>query len=111
HLEQVIALSSHTDEDYLKTCIQEGMLGAFMDGKLVGIIGTHKERAMGLLEVLPEYHSHHIGYYLEAAMINACLLQDRVPFARISIDNTASLQMQERLGMVINEHIVQVLLP
>ena len=44
------------DEEYIKSRIEYGMLGAFdEEGNCAGFIGFHGEGSMGLLTVLPEY--------------------------------------------------------
>jgi tRNA (guanine37-N1)-methyltransferase len=45
----------HTVDDvgYLSERIGAGMFGVFVEGRIVGFAGTHDERSMGLLEILP----------------------------------------------------------
>ncbi|MEZ4627709.1 MAG: hypothetical protein R2912_06365 [Eubacteriales bacterium] len=45
------------DPDYVRERIEDGMFGIFMHGNLAGFAGTHDERSMGLMEILPEYRS------------------------------------------------------
>ena len=50
------------DEEYIKSRIEYGMLGAFdEEGNCAGFIGFHGEGSMGLLTVLPEYRRRGIG--------------------------------------------------
>lgn len=54
------------DVDYIKNRIKTNtMLGAFIDKKLVGFIGTHEEGSIGILEVLPQYRKRGIGEMLQ----------------------------------------------
>ncbi|MEM5769829.1 MAG: GNAT family N-acetyltransferase, partial [Bacillota bacterium] len=104
HLEFVLTQYSHpTDRAYVASRIAEGMLGAYVDGRLAGFIGTHAEGTMGMLEVLPEYRRMGLAYTLEAALIGRQLARGYVPHAQIVCDNTPSLRLQEKLGMTFSE--------
>jgi len=90
------------DESYLRERIEEGMFGAFVGGELVGFIGTHDERSIGLLEILPEYRRLGLAFALEAHLINRLLEQGRTPFCQVSTDNEPSLALQRKLGMELS---------
>ena len=94
------------DETYLRERIDEGMFGVFVGGELVGFIGTHDERSIGLLEILPEYRRLGLAFALEAHLINRLLEQGRIPFSQVSVDNEPSLALQRKLGMEFSDATV-----
>ncbi len=91
------------DVDYLAERIEEGMFGAFFEGALAGFIGTHGERAMGLLEILPAYRRHGLASALEGYLINHLLASGRLPFCQVSVSNEPSLALQRRLGLTLSK--------
>jgi tRNA (guanine37-N1)-methyltransferase len=94
------------DETYLRERIDEGMYGVFVGGELAGFIGTHDERSIGLLEILPGYRRLGLAFALEAHLINRLLEQGRIPFCQVGIDNEPSLALQRKLGMEISNATV-----
>lgn len=95
------------DIDYIIDRIKSNtMLGAFVDEKLVGFIGTHEEGAIGILEVLPHYRNRGIGEKLQRCATNLALEQDRIPYGQVKINNIKSIRLQKRLGFEISEDIV-----
>jgi len=94
------------DEMYLRERIDEGMYGVFLGGELAGFIGTHDERSIGLLEILPEYRRLGLAFALEAHLINHLLEQGRIPFTQVSVDNEPSLALQRKLGMELSDAAV-----
>ena len=94
------------DETYLRERIDEGMYGVFVGGELAGFIGTHDERSIGLLEILPEYRRLGLAFALEAHLIKCLLEQGRIPFTQVSVANQPSLALQRKLGMEISEATV-----
>lgn len=94
------------DASYLRERIKEGMFGAFVGGALAGFIGTHSERSIGLLEILPEYRRLGLAYALEANLINHLLTLGRTPFCQVSILNEASLALQRKLGLELSDAVL-----
>lgn len=94
------------DENYLRERIEEGMFGAFVGGALAGFVGTHEERSVGLLEVLPEYRRLGLATALEARLINHLLEHGRTPFCQIAIDNAPSLALQQKLGLTLSDSTI-----
>lgn len=90
------------DPDYLRERIEDCMFGIFMHGSLAGFAGTHDERSMGLMEILPEYRRLGLAFALEAHLINHLLSIGRVPFGQISIHNEPSLHLQKKAGLTIS---------
>lgn len=94
------------DLGYIRERLSEGMFGAFVGGACAGFIGTHDERSIGMLYVLPEYRKLGLAFALEATMTNHLLLQGRQPFCQVAIGNGASLALQRKLGYELSEDII-----
>ncbi len=91
------------DADYMRSRIDEGMLGLFENGALAGFIGVHGGGEMGLLEVLPAYRRKGYAQLLEKQMINHRLSRGRVPHGEVETWNEASMALQKKLGMTFSE--------
>lgn len=87
-------------EYILKT---QGLYGAYSNGKLVGFIGRHEERSLGLLEILPEFRRRGFASELEIYMINKLLDNGEVPYGHIIYDNEKSVIMHKKFGYVFSE--------
>lgn len=99
------------DVDYIKNRIKTNtMLGAFIDKKLVGFIGTHEEGSIGILEVLPQYRKRGIGEMLQKCATNLALSQDRIPYGQVKINNENSIKLQQKLGFEISKDTVSWLI-
>ncbi len=94
------------DIDYIRERIEAGMYGAFVEGQIAGFVGTHEERPMGLLEVLPEYRRLGLAYALEAHLINQLLAQGRTPFCQVAVVNGPSIALQRKLGMELSTAVI-----
>lgn len=70
------------------------------EGRLVGYMGIHSDSSMGILQVFPEYRRKGYAEELEQFMIAEALSRGLTPFGQIAPDNTASLQLQKKLGLV-----------
>lgn len=108
HLDEVASAYELHDRDYLKWLIERKiMMGAFVDGKLAGFIGKHKEGAQGLLFVLPEYRRLGLAAALERRYINYDLSLGNIAYGHIIVGNTASRALQQSLGLSFAEKDVQ----
>ena len=94
------------DVSYIRERIEEDMFGVFIGGEIVGFVGTHDERSMGLLEILPEYRRLGLGYALEAHLINHLLSRGRVPFCQVAVYNEASILLQEKMGLELSTSVI-----
>ena len=94
------------DVSYIRERIEEDMFGVFIGGEIVGFVGTHDERSMGLLEMLPEYRRLGLGYALEAHLINHLLSLGRVPFCQVAVYNDASILLQEKMGLELSTSVI-----
>ena len=108
--DEVLRLYDHGMNDYQYMCIRRGtFIAAFIDGDLAGFIGMHGWGAMGFFLIKPEYRRHGLGYILEGSLINRVIMQGDTPYAQIVYDNTASLGLQEKLGMVRSKSMLAYL--
>ena len=91
------------DIDYIRERVAEGMFGAFVQGTLAGFIGTHDERSIGLMVVLPAYRRRGLAFALEAVMTNHLLSIGRLPFCQVQMQNEPSLALQRKLGFTVSD--------
>ena len=82
------------------------MTGAFLDGVLAGFIGIHEEGSIGMLEVLPAYRRRGLGYALEAGAIRRALKEGTIPYCQVIEGNTASMELQKKLGLEFSDGFV-----
>lgn len=94
------------DIDYIRERINEDMFGVFFVDEIVGFAGTHDERSMGMLEILPEYRRLGLAYALEAHLINHLLSLGRVAFCQVAVYNEASIKLQQKMGLAISERVI-----
>lgn len=103
---QFVLENYDSEEKYIRTRIETGMIGAFDGKNCAGFIGQHGEGSIGLLKVLPEYRRRGIGEALEIRMINRVLDEGRVPYDHVVIGNEASMSLQKKLGMEFAKNMV-----
>jgi tRNA (guanine37-N1)-methyltransferase len=85
---------------YIRDRIEKGcMFTALVHGELAGFAGRHEEGSLGLLEVLPQYRRQHIGRALSTYIINWSLDQGHIPYSQAEEHNSASIALQEQLGI------------
>lgn len=94
------SVDSLCKDSYIRERIKEGMLGAYVDNKLVGFIGMHDDGAIGMLEVFKEYQNRNIGTYLEQAYINKLIADsyEGCLYTQVNKENKKSNHLQEKLG-------------
>lgn len=94
------SFGSLANKSYIDGCLRRGMLGAFIDGSIVGFIGIHDSGAIGLLEVYPEYRNKKIGTLLLASYVNKQLEKHQsLPlFSQVEINNEYSIRLHENLN-------------
>lgn len=91
-------------EDELKELIERGnIIIGYEDGEAVGFIGEHMEGSVGLLQVLQEHRRKGYGTALEIEMIRRTLEKGYIPFGQVVVGNTASLELQKKLGLTKSE--------
>jgi tRNA (guanine37-N1)-methyltransferase len=104
YLEEVIQHYHIVSEDYIREQLLGGKLvGAFVEGRLAGFAGEHKEGSLGILEIYEEYRRRGLAASLEAYMINRHLANGFTPYGDVLTENEASLRLQEKLGLCISK--------
>ncbi|NLL75721.1 MAG: tRNA (guanosine(37)-N1)-methyltransferase TrmD [Clostridiales bacterium] len=95
------------DEAYIKERLLSGnIIGAFIEDRLAGFVGIHKEGSLGILEVYEAYRRKGVAASLEAYMINRQLSCGYIPYGDVLTSNEASLHLQEKLGLCISKEIL-----
>lgn len=107
-LDFIKANYGNLDEEELTPIIRNRQIyiGYNEDGERVGFIGQHMEGSIGLLEILPEHRRHGYATELECYMIDKVLGQGLIPYCHFKPENTASRELQKKLGMTITEKTV-----
>lgn len=98
-IKQHYTIERLSTDAYILGRIKDGMLGAFIDGKLAGFIGIHDSGPIGLLEVFDEYRGQKIAQTLQAAIMNRLIDQGKTVFLQVNVTNEVSLHIQEKLHM------------
>ena len=107
----VLSRLPYDDENDIRRTVTAGnMLGAFLDGQLVGRIGIHAEGCMGQLRVMDEYRRRGIGQVLEALLVKELLSRKITPYGQIERDNTASLELSRSLGFTVSDRELTILM-
>ena len=87
--------------EHMQDRMNAGILGVFYCDEPVGFIGTHREGAMGMLEVLPQYQRKGLALALQNAMSNELKKQGAYVYGQIIQNNTASFALQKKSGFTI----------
>lgn len=91
---------TYVEDGYVEERIQSGvMYGIFEAGHLAGFIGTHKEGAIGMLEIFEAYRNRGYAKTLESFYINLHLKNGWTPFCQIETGNETSLGLQKSLAL------------
>lgn len=87
-------------EEVEQAILEERIFGMHDNGKLFAFIGLHKDHAMGMLRVMPEYRRQGWGERLERALTAKVLSMGELPYGHVFTSNDASIRLQEKLGFV-----------
>jgi GNAT superfamily N-acetyltransferase len=91
-------------KEELKELIERGnIVMGYENSSPVGFIGEHMEGSVGLLQVLQEHRRKGYGTALEIEMIRRTLEKGDIPFGQVVVGNTASLELQKKLGLTKSE--------
>ncbi len=74
---------------------------------LIGFMGEHLEGSMGLLYVLPEHRRKGYASSLEKHLIKMNLDQGFIPYGHVVEDNTASIELQKKLGFEQSKKLIR----
>jgi len=94
------------DVNYIRERIEEDMFGVFFGDEIVGFAGTHEERSMGMLEILPDCRRLGLATALEAHLINYLISLGRVAFCQVAVYNDASIKLQQKMGLEISDRVI-----
>lgn len=104
HLPVVVEEYDHGSEEYIKDRIEAGvMFGAFIGEELVAFSGMHREGSIGMLQVLPKYRGMKLGTAMETYMMNWALDLGFTPYGQIYTDNDISMNLQKKLGLILEK--------
>lgn len=97
-------ISEHFDpwasqEYYNERAAAGKLFGAFIDNKLVGVIGFHIEGGSGLLFIKEEFRRMGIAQLLEEYSFLKSLEAGEIPYGHVDINNIASQKLQEKMGL------------
>ncbi len=106
-LEYVKAHYKEENEEYIQShLLRKAIYGAYAEDKLVGFVGVHADGSGGFLYVEEAYRGRGIGESLEAYCVNRQREWGFTPYAYIIVDNKASIELQERMGMYLSQDSV-----
>lgn len=109
YLEKITEIYKVVDRDYIDWELRNNKIyGLFIENKLAGFIGEHKEGSIGLLEVFQEYRNQGIGTKLLKFMIKNKLDNNQIPFSQIYIDNEISKNLHRKLGFTVDDNIKNI---
>lgn len=109
YLEKITEIYKVVDSDYIEWELRNNKIyGLFIENKLAGFIGEHKEGSIGLLEVFKEYRNKGIGSKLLKFMIKNKLDNNQIPFSQIYIDNEISKNLHRKLGFTVDDNIKNI---
>ena len=91
--------SGYTLERMEELMRDKGIFGAIVDGKLAGFIGRHGDGSMGMLEVFEPFRRRGLAARLEKFLMTYVMTFGRVPKCDVYTDNTASMALQNKLGL------------
>lgn len=100
HAELVMEAHPDTEETYLFERIEHGfMKGAFIEERLVGMIGFTDCGDIGHLYVYPNYRRKHIGKALLTYLVNETIERGQTPYCMVDGANKAAISLFRNMGM------------
>ena len=95
-----------TPEELQEVVNRRSVLLGYYNDQLVGFIGEHLEGSMGILYVFPEYRHRGFGFALQRHFIAKTMEKGFIPFGQVEKENTASLNLQEKVGMTRSGNLI-----
>lgn len=90
---------AYIGEEATHQALKEGRLfGLFVENTIVGFVGLHDDKTVGMLRIFKEYQRHGYGYNLEAAINNYLIEHQQMVYCHVEEDNEPSLKLQHKLG-------------
>jgi GNAT superfamily N-acetyltransferase len=97
------------NESYLRQRLRQGMTGVFYHQQLAGFAGIHDDGSLGMLEIFPPFQRRGFGSALTCYLVEQELKKGHIPYGYCFTSNTASLQLQQKLGFLISRTPVMML--
>ena len=88
------------EEDLRKDFANPAFLGGFTEGEFACFIGLHREGAMGLLRVFPQFRRRGYAEKIYSTLIYQQLKRGALPYCHVDVTNDASIHLQNKLGFV-----------
>ena len=79
------------------------------DGEIVGFVGMHVEKCVGILKVFEKYRHNGYGRALESFMIKECVSRGLIAYTQVETDNKASIALQESIGLIRGSKLIYLL--
>lgn len=91
----------------LRKVVESGnvMIG-YAGDELIGFIGEHLEGSIGMLYIFPEHRRKGYASALEKKGIQRTIDNGFIPFGHVIKDNSASIKLQNKLGMKQTDNTV-----
>ena len=94
-------------DEYIDIVLKERrVIGGFVDGVLIGFVGTHLEGSMGMLEIFPEYRRFGYGRILAGENLNRVIDGCQIPYCQVLKDNIPSINLQKQANFTISDREV-----
>lgn len=91
----------HDLEQTRETIRRGDLMGGYLQREWVGFFGWHDEGSMGMLHVFEPYRRKGFAYELEARQIALTMERGLLPYGQVIVGNTASLELQRKLGFTV----------
>ncbi len=89
------------EEDLERDFSNPAFLGGYTEGKMSCFIGLHREGAMGLLRVFPEYRRRGYAEKIYSTLTYEQIKRGAIPYCHVDVTNDASIALQKKLGFSV----------
>ncbi|MBO4819571.1 MAG: GNAT family N-acetyltransferase [Firmicutes bacterium] len=101
YFKEVIANYDLVPEEDLRMDFEDpSFLAGFTDGEMACFIGRHREGAMGLLRVFPQYRRRGYAEKIYSTLIYEQIKRGALPYCQVDVTNDASIHLQNKLGFL-----------
>ena len=101
--------SNLTDEEIEYIIEHRQLYFGLLNDEIVGFVGMHVEKCVGILKVFEKYRHNGYGKALESFMIKECLSRGLIAYTQVETDNKASIALQESIGLIRGSKLVYLL--
>lgn len=88
----------YNEEELSEEIKGKRIYGLYVENRIIGFIGIHKEGSIGLLYIDENYRHQGYGYCLEASLINKLIDEDKPIWCEINTNNKNSILLNGKLG-------------